>query len=212
MSEVGRNNRELEEAGDSGASPSETNVLIVEDEPDVAGLYRRALEAEGYDVDIVHTIGDALDIVGDSYDVGLLDRRLPDGTGSEFLEQIRDRGHDVRVAMVTAVVPDFDIVEMGFDLYLLKPVSKDELGTAARTLSRRSQYDETLQRTASLASKRAVLEAEKPAAELEASETYQRLTSNLADLETELNEITREFETNDYRRMFRDIGGASHSA
>ncbi len=209
MSDVGQNNRK---PGEGGASPSETNVLIVEDETDVAGLYQGTLEAEGYNVDVVHTIGDAFDIVDDSYDVGLLDRRLPDGSGSEFLERIQDRGHDVRVVMVTAVVPDFDIVEMGFDLYLLKPVSKDELKTAAETLARRNQYNETLQRTASLASKRAVLEAEKPAAELEASDTYQQLTSKLADLETELNDITQELETNDYRRMFRDIGGASHSA
>lgn len=192
--------------GNGGSAAAE--LLIVEDEPDVAGLYKGTLEAAGYEADTVHSVGEALEVVDGDYGVILLDRRLPDGTGTEFLEEVRDRGLDVRVAMVTAVVPDFDIVEMGFDLYLLKPVSKDELVGAVETLTRRSQYDETLQRTASLASKRAVLEAEKPTAELEASEEYQKLTEELETLDEELDEITREFESEDYRRLFRDIGGA----
>lgn len=188
--------------------PPTAQLLIVEDEPDVAGLYEGTLEAEGHEAETVHSVGNALASVDDSYDVILLDRRLPDGTGTEVLAAVHDRGLDVRVAMVTAVVPDFDIVEMGFDLYLLKPVSQEELTGAIETLSRRSQYDETLQLTASLASKRAVLEAEKPNAELEASEEYRELTEQLDELDEELSEITQAFESEDYRRMFRDIGGS----
>lgn len=194
--------------GDGHAAPEDTDVLIVEDEPDVAGLYRGALEAERYRTETVHTIGDALDTVDGRFDVVLLDRRLPDGEGHEFLSAVRERGLDVRVAMVTAVVPDFDILEMGFDLYLLKPAGKQELLDAVETLTRRSQYDETLQRAASLASKRAVLEAEKPEDELEASEEYAQLTEELAELDEELDELTRAFENEDYRRMFQDIGRA----
>jgi DNA-binding response OmpR family regulator len=200
-----------DDEGEPGAGdPESTTVLVVEDEPDVAGLYRGTIAGEGYDVDVAHCVGEACEAVEDGYDVILLDRRLPDGTGSEFLETVRERSLDVRVGMVTAVVPDFDIVEMGFDLYLLKPVSKEELLNAVGTLSRRSQYDETLQRTASLASKRAVLEAEKPTAELEASEEYRHLTEQLDELDDELSRITGEFETADYRRMFRDIGEQTH--
>ncbi|MFB6221964.1 MAG: HalX domain-containing protein [Halolamina sp.] len=204
MSEAG-----TDEGSTSGGIPSGTDILVVEDEPDVAGLYRGTLEAKQCNVDVAHSVGEALETVDGSYDVVLLDRRLPDGKGTEFLETVRDRGLDVRVGMVTAVVPDFDIVEMGFDLYLLKPVSKQELVDTVATLSRRSQYDETLQRTASLASKRAVLEAEKPTAELQASEEYDRLTRQLDELDEELTQITREFGTEDYRRMFRDIGSQS---
>jgi DNA-binding response OmpR family regulator len=199
---------QAEEGARGEGGPPTAQLLIVEDEHDVAGLYRGTLEAEGYEAETVHSVGTALASVDDSYDVILLDRRLPDGTGTEFLETVRDRGLDVRIAMVTAVVPDFDIVEMGFDLYLLKPVSQEELLGAVETLSRRSQYDETLQRTASLAAKRAVLEAEKPTADLEASHEYSELTAQLDELDEELSEITREFETDDYRRMFRDLGEA----
>ena len=195
-------------ADDERATPDETNVLIVEDEPDVADLYRGALEPAGYDTETVHSIGDALETPDDRFDVVLLDRRLPDGEGREFLRAVREHGLDVRVAMVTAVVPDFDIVEMGFDLYLLKPAGKQELLDTVETLRRRSQYDETLQRAASLASKRAVLEAEKPDEELDASEEYTQLTDELGELDAELAELTREFENEDYRRMFQDIGRA----
>jgi DNA-binding response OmpR family regulator len=193
--------------GAERATPGETTVLIVEDEPDVADLYRGALEGEGYPTETVHSIGDALSTVDERFDTVLLDRRLPDGEGREFLSAVRERGLDVRVAMVTAVVPDFDILEMGFDLYLLKPAGKEELLDAVETLTRRSQYDETLQRTASLASKRAVLEAEKPEEELDASEEYTELTDELDDLDEELSALTQEFENDDYRRMFQDIGG-----
>jgi len=191
------------DAGSSGA-----DLLIVEDEPDVAGLYQGTLEAAGYEADTAHSVAEGLELVDGDYGVVLLDRRLPDGTGTEFLAEVRERDLDLRVAMVTAVVPDFDIVKMGFDLYLLKPVSKEELVNAVETLARRSEYSETLQRTASLASKRAVLEAEKPTAELEASEKYRKLTEELESLDEELDEITEEFESEDYRRLFRDIGGA----
>lgn len=193
---------------DEQTGPGEMDVLIVEDEPDVAGLYRGALESTGHATETSHSITDALETVDDSYGIVLLDRRLPDGEGQEFLNGIHERGLDLRVAMVTAVVPDFDIVEMGFDLYLLKPLDKAELLEAVETLTHRAEYDETLQRAASLASKRAVLEAEKPDEELNASEEYEKLTAELSALDEELSELTEKFENEDYRRMFQDLGGA----
>jgi DNA-binding response OmpR family regulator len=205
MTDAGRQ-AELTTDAERTLAPSGTDVLIVEDEPDVAGLYRGTLDTNGYNTDVVHGIGEAIETVDEGYDIVLLDRRLPDGQGTELLDEVRERDIDVRVGMVTAVVPDFDIVEMGFDLYLLKPVSQEELVDAVETLSRRSQYNDRLQRTASLASKRAVLEAEKPTAELEASDQYSHLTEKLSELDEELSELTEGFENEDYRRMFRDIG------
>ncbi len=108
--------------------------------------------------------------------------------------------------MVTAVEPDFDIVEMGFDLYVLKPLSQRELVDAVDRLGSRSEYDDRLQRTAALASKRATLEAEKPREALERSERYQELTDELAELDAELERLTEQFDTQDYRRLFEDIG------
>ena len=95
---------------------SDPTVLVVEDEPDIAALYSGFLE-ERYDVTVAETATEAVDRVDAAVDVVLLDRRLPDGSGDDVLEHIRESGYDCRVAMVTAVEPDFDIIDMGFDLY-----------------------------------------------------------------------------------------------
>lgn len=190
-----------------GGSNDQT-VLVVEDAPEIADLYRNCLRAEGYDVRMAHTVADGLASLDESVDVALLDRRLPDGEGTDVLGEIRDRELDVRVAMVTAVVPDFDIIEMGFDLYLLKPVSRADLLDVVGTLFARTEYDEKLQRTASLVSKRAVLEVEKEPEELSRNENYGDLVAQIDELDDELDSLTTGFTMEDYRTMFREIGRA----
>ncbi len=91
---------------------------------------------------------------------------MPGLSGDEVLEQIRDRDLNSRVVMVTAVKPDFDIIDMGFDDYLVKPVSKDDLYTTVEGMLSRIEYDNQMQEYFSLVSKKAVLEAEKDEAEL----------------------------------------------
>ncbi|WP_435063384.1 response regulator transcription factor [Halobaculum sp. EA56] len=186
-------------------------VLIVEDEPEVAELYRGYLAGE-YDVSVANTGADALDTVDEDTDAVLLDRRLPDTSGSEVLAEIRDRGLDCRVAMVTAVEPDVDIVEMGFDLYLVKPATRDDIQSAVERLDTRAQYDDTLQRTASLVTKRAVLEAERTPAELRSSPEYDDLLSSIESLQSELDDLASAFSPDDYRMLFRDLGNSNSSA
>jgi len=202
MSEAGTQSGARDQSDDA----TDVRVLIVEDEQDVAELYSSTVGAAGYDVDIANSVGDASSMVDERYDIALLDRRLPDGHGEDLLAEIRDREIDVRVGMVTAVEPDFDIVEMGFDLYVLKPLSQNDLLDAVDRLETRSQYDDRLQRTASLASKRATLEAEKPREALENSEEYRKLTARLDELDDELDQITDQLDTEDYRQLFEDIG------
>jgi DNA-binding response OmpR family regulator len=202
MSEAGTQSGARDRSDDA----TDVRVLIVEDEQDVAELYASTVGAAGYDVDVANSVGDASSMVDERYDIALLDRRLPDGHGEDLLAEIRDREIDVRVGMVTAVEPDFDIVEMGFDLYVLKPLSQNDLLDAVERLETRSQYDDRLQRTASLASKRATLEAEKPREALESSEEYRKLTARLDELDDELDRITDQLDTEDYRKLFEDIG------
>ena len=125
-----------------------------------------------------------------------------------MLEHIRDAGYDCRVAMVTAVEPDFDIVDMGFDLYLTKPVSRSNLLAAIDTLLTRSEYDDLIQEAAALASKRAVLNSQKPAAQREGNEAYTELVERLDALDTDIDDLSESLSSDDYRAMFRDIGEA----
>ncbi|WP_435146748.1 response regulator transcription factor [Halobaculum sp. P14] len=181
------------------------HVLIVEDEPEVADLYRGYL-ADDYDVDVATTGEEALELADETVDAVLLDRRLPDLSGSEVLTELRARDLNCRVAMVTAVEPDVDIIEMGFDLYLVKPATRDDIVSAVERLDTRANYDTKLQRTAALVTKRAVLETERTPTELRSSPEYDDLIARIEGLESELDDLATAFSTDDYRMLFRDIG------
>ncbi|ELY38588.1 HalX domain-containing protein [Natronorubrum tibetense] len=181
------------------------SVLIVEDEPDLADLYAAWL-GESCEIETAYDGETALNAIDDCIDIVLLDRRMPGLSGDRILTTIRDRGLDCRVAMVTAVEPDFDIIGMGFDDYLVKPVSKDELRRIVEQLQLRSSYDEQLQEFFALASKKALLDAEKTDAELKSSQEYARLQDRLAVLRVEVNETMSELLKQDgYRQLCRDL-------
>ncbi|ELY86529.1 response regulator receiver protein [Natrialba hulunbeirensis JCM 10989] len=163
-------------------------VLIVEDEPDLANLYTVWLGDE-YDTRTASNGSEALELIDDSVDVVLLDRRMPELSGDTVLETIGEREVECRVAMVTAVEPDFDIVSMGFDDYLVKPVSKDELLQAVERLEVRATYDEELQELFTLAEKKALLDTEKTPKQLADSEAYERLEAQLAGSRVELSTV-----------------------
>ncbi|MFC7214241.1 response regulator transcription factor [Saliphagus sp. GCM10025334] len=185
--------------------PSEPHVLIVEDEPDLATLYSAWLEDE-VTVETAYDGSDALDAIDETIDVVLLDRRMPGLPGDTVLETIRERGLDCRVAMVTAVEPDFDIIGLGFDDYLVKPVSKAELTSLIDQLLLRSSYDDQLQQFFALASKKALLDGQKTAAERRASQEYAVLEDRLAVLRATVDDTMMELLERDvYRRLCEDL-------
>ncbi|MFD1599681.1 HalX domain-containing protein [Halobellus rarus] len=182
-------------------------VLVVEDEPDLADLYATWLRDE-YRVRVAYGGREALEELDEEVEVVLLDRRMPDLSGDEALEAIRERDVGCRVAMVTAVEPDFDIVAMGFDDYLVKPVSRDSLKETVENLLRRNSYDDGIQELFALASKKALLESEKDAATLEEHEEYQKLTERVQNLRAQLDDTLTTFdEEHDFTAMYRDLGG-----
>ncbi|WP_135362703.1 HalX domain-containing protein [Halosimplex halophilum] len=162
-------------------------VLIVEDEPDVAETYNLWL-ADDYEVRMAGSGDEGLAELDDEVDVVLLDRMMPGLSGDEVLERIRERGLDCRVAMVTAVEPDFDILEMGFDAYLCKPIRSQQLHETVENLLDRSAYDDLLQEYYSLVEKQATLEATKSSAELADNEEYLELRERVEELESELSD------------------------
>lgn len=186
----------------------DTTVLIVEDRPDVLALYERFV-GEEYTVRTATTVESAVETVDESTDVVLLDRRLPDGNGQRVLERIRSQELGCRVAMVTGVAPDFDIIGMGFDHYVVKPISRDGLLDAVEVLLGRTEYGTKLRETAALVSKRALLEAEKSVDELEGNPEYHRLVDRVDTLQRDIDDISARFTAADFRAMFRDIESAS---
>jgi DNA-binding response OmpR family regulator len=183
-------------------------VLVVEDERDLADLYATWLRSE-YRVRVAYGGREAIEKLDGEVDAALLDRRMPDLSGDETLKAIREEGIQCRVAMVTAVEPDFDIVEMGFDDYLVKPVSRSTLTETVENLLLRSTYDEGIQELFALASKKALLESEKDLATLESNEEYQELSEQVADLRADLNETLATLDSDDeMEAIYRDFGDA----
>jgi DNA-binding response OmpR family regulator len=135
-----------------GVAEPSGRVVIVDDEERVANVYETFLEDE-YDTVTAYGGERALELVDDDVDVVLLDRRMPEMHGDEVLRTLRERGYEGRVVMLTALDPDFEIVDMDFEQYVCKPISQDELRTIVRQELLRANYDETLQDYLSLQSK-----------------------------------------------------------
>ena len=171
-------------------------VLIVEDEPDVAETYKLWLQGE-YEVRMAQNGDEGLELLDETVDVVLLDRMMPGLSGDEVLSEIRERELGCRVAMVTAVEPDFDILEMGFDAYLSKPIRSKQLHETVTNLLERSAYDSMLQQYYALVEKQATLEASKSSAELAESEQYEALTEEIAEMKDGLSDTLGGIEDDD---------------
>ncbi|WP_436934156.1 response regulator transcription factor [Halovenus marina] len=190
----------------SGTEPA--TVLVVDDERDVADAYAAQLSDE-FIVSTAYSGKEALEKVDASVDVVLLDRRMPGISGDEVLEKIRQRELNCRVAMVTAVDPDFDIIDMPFDDYIIKPVSRDDLLETINQLLTTAEYESTLRRYYALTAKHATLLANKPESELAQSEEFQTLESEMHDLRSELDETLLSFDDSDFEAAFRDLSTGS---
>ena len=116
-------------------------VLVVEDEPKMAGLIRRGLSEEGYSADIAATGDDALWMAqATDYDSIVLDVLLPGMNGFDVCRQLRKAGTWTPVLMLTARDSVEDRVaglDAGADDYLTKPFSFAELLARLRALARR---------------------------------------------------------------------------
>lgn len=161
-------------------------VLVVDDDKATADLYATHLE-ERYTVRTAYSGPAALETVDAEVDVVLLDRRMSPLSGDAVLEELRERGLDCRVVMVTAVDPALDIVTLPFDEYLVKPVATPLLHDAVERMLARTQHAATLQEYVTLVSRMATLEAKLDIDDLHASDEYAALEARFVALQEELD-------------------------
>lgn len=116
-------------------------VLIVDDEPEVADLLRRALREAAWAPDVVATGEAALEaLAATEYDLVVLDVGLPDIDGFTVCRRWRDRGGRTPIIILTARDELTDRVtglDSGADDYLPKPFAVEELLARLRALARR---------------------------------------------------------------------------
>lgn len=116
-------------------------ILIVEDEPDMVEGLRDNLVYEGYEVVSAADGETGLELAGEeSPDLILLDIMLPGRDGYQVCRELRSKGIDVPVIMLTAKSQEVDKVlglELGADDYITKPFSIREVLARVKAVLRR---------------------------------------------------------------------------
>jgi DNA-binding response OmpR family regulator len=185
-------------------------VLVVEDQRGLADLFSFWL-VDDYPVRTAYDAVEALDMLDDDVGVVLLDRRMPEMTGDEFLRRIRSLGFDCPVAIVSAVTPTVDILEMGFDDYLVKPVSRDELRQTVERLLDRRAYEVQVRELFSLLAKQAALQETHSETKLERRDEYETLIDRIEVLKTETGSMGASFSHDDFRATLARLETTSPS-
>ena len=112
------------------------NILVVDDEKEIADLIGIYLQNEGYNVITCGRAAGVMDIVErENISLAILDVMLPDGDGMELLREIR-REHYFPVIMLTAKIRDTDKITgltLGADDYITKPFNPLELMARVKT-------------------------------------------------------------------------------
>ena len=179
-------------------------VLVVDDDPDVADSYA-AIASERYDVRTAYSGEQALSKLDAAVDVVLLDRRMPDLLGEDILTTIRDRGIDCRVAMLTAVDPDVDIIDMEFDDYVVKPVTGAEILDTVDRLLRVAEYERVLREYYRLTRKYVALTSTNARSELAEDPEFRELVERRNRLREQLQSTADRFVDADFETLFRDF-------
>ncbi len=120
-------------------------LLVVEDDARMAALLKRALEEDGYAVDVTADGNDALWLgTENDYDAAVLDGMLPGLDGFEVVRRWREHQRWHPVLMLTArtgVHARIEGLDAGADDYLAKPFSFGELTARLRALVRRGSSE-----------------------------------------------------------------------
>lgn len=122
-------------------------VLIVEDNPKMAGAIERGLAELGFAVDVAHRGHEGEELAAvEPYDAIVLDLMLPDQDGVDVCRNLRRRKVSTPILMLTALSATEDKVaglDAGADDYLTKPFEFDELVARLRALFRRGEATES---------------------------------------------------------------------
>ncbi len=121
-------------------------ILIIEDNPKMAGAIQRGLRENGYAADVSHGGFEGEDLAAaEKYDLIVLDLMLPDRDGVDVCRNLRRRCIETPVLMLTALSGTNDKVaglDAGADDYLTKPFQFEELLARVRALLRRGEASE----------------------------------------------------------------------
>lgn len=117
-------------------------ILIVEDDPQIAKVLQLNLKLEGHEVEHAERMDDGLGkAMQQTYDALLLDIGLPDGTGLDLCQKLRESGSDVPILFLSARTDEATVVKginLGADDYIRKPFGTEELKARLNKLLRKA--------------------------------------------------------------------------
>lgn len=106
-------------------------ILIIEDDPQITKILKLNLKLSGFDTDNAGTFQEAWSkITTDHFDLLLMDIGLPDGSGLDLCQKVRESGNDVPIVFLSALTDEATVVKgikNGADDYLRKPFGLEEL-------------------------------------------------------------------------------------
>jgi len=180
---------------------NDTSILVTEDEDALRELYTMWLTNAGASVTEATNGDEALEAWDDSYDLVMLDRRMPPGmSGGDVLAEARQNGLTTPVMMLTAVEPEMDVLDMGFDDYLTKPVDQDNLLSIVRDLVQATEIRDEVREFASLGVKIHQLQKNHTADALRMHTEFQSIKRRYNELLETLSVAENEF--TDYEKHF----------
>ena len=123
---------------ENGAGRAPKKVLVVDDEPTICDLYQKALDRKKYSVEVAYSGPDAISKASlGSYDYIFLDLKMPGMSGVETFKEIKKRGIQAMVVIVTAY-PDSDLLveamQLGPLTVILKPFDLSEIQKSLESL------------------------------------------------------------------------------
>jgi DNA-binding NtrC family response regulator len=129
--------------------PIEANILVIDDEKSVCITCKRVLEAEGHRVDYVLNGNDGIRMaVEGEFDLVLLDLKIPDISGMEVLENIKNERPEIFVIIITGyatIQTSIEAIKKGAFNYVPKPFTPEELSLAVSSaLKSRAMQEENV--------------------------------------------------------------------
>ena len=111
-------------------------VLVVEDEGEMGLLLNMMLNENKFELDYVNNLESADEYLQkEEPSVIILDNKLPDGFGVDFISYIKKKYSDIKIIMISGFGSARDVaLENGADMFFEKPFSKDELNNSLNKL------------------------------------------------------------------------------
>ena len=110
---------------------SKKRIIVIDDDKSILRTFTRILQKRGYEIDVAETGKEAIEKSKlKSYDLALIDIRLPDMDGTDLLVKMQETMHNSIKIMITgfpSLETGVKALDEGADAYLVKPVKPEEL-------------------------------------------------------------------------------------